>query len=97
MQSNVPVANAQMGSVSKPGKENSDFASSRKSLVKIGMMIGYAIFYFCRKNFSMAMPYFLSDMGYTKTDLGIILTLFSIVYGVSKFCNGILADRSNAR
>ncbi|MFH1873829.1 MAG: MFS transporter [Pseudomonadota bacterium] len=61
------------------------------------MMFGYAMFYFCRKNFSMAMPYFLSELGYTKTDLGLILTLFSIVYGVSKFCSGMLSDRSNAR
>lgn len=61
------------------------------------MMIGYAIFYFCRKNFSMAMPSFLSDLGYSKTDLGLILTLFSIVYGFSKFISGILADRANPR
>ena len=61
------------------------------------MMIGYAIFYFCRKNFSMAMPTFLDELGYTKTDLGIILTLFSVVYGFSKFISGILSDRANPR
>lgn len=60
-------------------------------------MIGYAAFYFVRKNFSLAMPVFLKDLGYTKTDLGIILSLFSIVYGFSKFLNGILADRANPR
>ena len=61
------------------------------------MMIGYAIFYFCRKNFSMAMPVFLKELGYTKTDLGLVLTLFSVVYGFAKFFNGILADRANPR
>ncbi|MFH0798786.1 MAG: MFS transporter [Pseudomonadota bacterium] len=61
------------------------------------MMIGYAIYYFLRKNFSMAMPVFLTELGYTKTDLGLILTLFSVVYGFSKFINGVLADRSNPR
>lgn len=61
------------------------------------MIIGYAVFYFVRKNFSMAMPAFLQDLGYTKTDLGIILTLFSVVYGVGKFANGLLADRANSR
>lgn len=61
------------------------------------MMIGYALFYFVRKNFSMAMPIFLRDMGYSKTDLGLILSLFSIVYGVAKFVNGVLADRANPR
>lgn len=43
------------------------------------------------------MPVFLKELGYTKTDLGLILTLFSIVYGFSKFFNGILADRANPR
>lgn len=61
------------------------------------MMIGYAAFYFVRKNFTAAMPLLLDELGYTKTDLGIILTLFSLVYGFGKFANGILADRMNAR
>jgi len=61
------------------------------------MIVGYAIYYFVRANFSMAMPVFLRDMGYTKTDLGIILTLFSVIYGFGKFANGVLADRANAR
>lgn len=61
------------------------------------MMIGYAAFYFVRKNFSMAMPSFLEELHYTKTDLGIVLSLFSIIYGLGKFLNGILADRANPR
>ncbi|MBU0505445.1 MAG: MFS transporter [bacterium] len=61
------------------------------------MMFGYAAFYFVRKNFSMAMPSFQDDLGYTKTDLGIILSLFSILYGIGKFVNGMLADRANPR
>ncbi|MFH1829313.1 MAG: MFS transporter [Pseudomonadota bacterium] len=61
------------------------------------MIVGYAVYYFVRANFSMAMPVFLKDLGYTKTDLGIVLTLFSIVYGFGKFINGVMADRANAR
>ncbi len=61
------------------------------------MIVGYAIYYFVRANFSMAMPVFLKELGYTKTDLGIVLTLFSIVYGFGKFVNGVMADRANAR
>lgn len=61
------------------------------------MLIGYAAFYFVRKNFSMAMPSFLDEMGYTKTDLGLILSLFSVLYGLGKFLNGMLADRANPR
>jgi phosphoglycerate transporter family protein len=61
------------------------------------MMAGYGAFYLVRKNFSMAMPSFLHDFGATKTDLGIILSVFSIIYGVGKFFNGVLADRANPR
>lgn len=61
------------------------------------MMIGYALFYFVRKNFSMAMPSFLAELHYTKTDLGLILSIFSIIYGLGKFLNGMLADRANPR
>jgi glycerol-3-phosphate transporter len=60
-------------------------------------IVGYAAYYLVRKNFSMAMPSFLSELGYTKTDLGLILALFSVIYGLGKFFNGMLADRSNPR
>lgn len=58
--------------------------------------VGYAIFYFVRKNFSMAMP-LLESEGYTKKTLGVFLTVQDVVYGLSKFLNGILADRANPR
>lgn len=57
----------------------------------------YAVYYFVRKNFSVAMPLLERDLGISKTDLGKFLTTHSILYGVSKFANGYLADRSNAR
>lgn len=63
----------------------------------IATMIGYALFYFVRKNFSLAMPGLEQDLGISKTSLGIFLTLNGVVYGFSRFFNGILADRLNAR
>lgn len=60
-------------------------------------IIGYAVFYIARQNFSMALPGISQEFGYTKTDMGWIVTSFSIVYGVGKFFNGYLSDRSNAR
>jgi OPA family glycerol-3-phosphate transporter-like MFS transporter/OPA family sugar phosphate sensor protein UhpC-like MFS transporter len=60
-------------------------------------MTGYALFYFVRKNFSMAMPGMEADLGITKTGLGIFLTLNGLLYGFSRFVNGIFADRVNAR
>lgn len=63
----------------------------------IATMVGYALFYFVRKNFSLAMPGMEADLGISKTSLGIFLTLNGVVYGLSRFVNGILADRMNAR
>lgn len=60
-------------------------------------MIGYSMFYFVRKNFSFAMPVLGKEYGITNTSFGIILTLIGIIYGVSKFINGFIADRTNAR
>nr|WP_122120272.1 MFS transporter [Alistipes megaguti] len=63
----------------------------------LATMIGYALFYFVRKNFSLAMPGLEADLGISKVSLGIFLTLNGIIYGLSRFVNGILADRMNAR
>ena len=60
-------------------------------------IVGYAMFYLVRKNLSVAMPFIENDLGISKSDLGIFLTLHGLVYGLSKFINGIWGDRSNAR
>lgn len=61
------------------------------------MFIGYAFFYFTRKNFNFAIPCFATEMGCSPETIGWIMTVFSLMYGVSKFFSGILADRSNPR
>ena len=63
----------------------------------IATMIGYAAYYFVRKNLSIAMPAMQQDLGISKADLGLFLTLHGLLYGVSKFVNGFLGDRANAR
>ena len=59
-------------------------------------IIGYALYYFVRKNLSVAMPAMEAD-GITKVQLGWFLTTHGVLYGVSKFANGIIGDRVNAR
>ena len=59
-------------------------------------MIGYALYYFIRKNLSIAMP-LLGEIGVSKVQLGAFLTCGGIVYGVGRFLNGIVADRNSAR
>ena len=63
----------------------------------VATMFGYAAFYFVRKNLSFAMPAMEADLGISKTDLGMFLTLHGLLYGVSRFVNGMWADRANAR
>jgi phosphoglycerate transporter family protein len=63
----------------------------------VATMFGYAAFYFVRKNLSFAMPAMQTDLGITKADLGLFLTLHGLLYGVSRFVNGMWADRTNAR
>src|ERR1043165_6951458 len=65
--------------------------------VLVSSIIGYATFYFVRKNLSTAMPIMERDLGISKTELGAFLTLHGVLYGVSKFGNGFFADRCNAR
>ncbi|MEA2736009.1 MAG: transporter, family, sugar phosphate sensor protein UhpC [Humisphaera sp.] len=60
-------------------------------------IVGYAIFYFVRKNLSVAMPVMEAQLHITKSQLGLFLTMHGLLYGVSKFANGVLGDRCNAR
>ena len=63
----------------------------------IVLFFGYALFYFVRKNLGMAIPAMEAELGISKTHLGIFLTLHSIIYGFSRFINGMLVDRFSKR
>ena len=60
-------------------------------------MIGYTLFYFMRKNFSFAMPGLQQDCSISKSMLGNFLFWGGIVYGLSKFLNGVIGDRMNPK
>ena len=61
------------------------------------MFLGYSCFYMTRKSFTFVMPFISDDLGFSKTDLGIIATVLYIAYGASKLLSGVLADKSNPR
>ena len=65
--------------------------------VLYGMYVGYIFYYFTRKSFTFAMPALMQDLGLQISDLGILGSILSITYGMSKFLSGMLADRSNPR
>ena len=61
------------------------------------MMVGYAAFYLIRQNFTMAIPMMQIELGYTKTQIGGIITLAACIYGLGKGISGLFSDKSNAR
>lgn len=65
--------------------------------VFLGIFVGYAAYYFVRKNFSFSVKDLQDTMGYSKAQLGFAMSAISIAYGLSKFLMGNVSDRSNAR
>lgn len=63
----------------------------------LGTFIGYAVYYIARKNMSAAMKVMGADLHIDKASQGLMLTVHDLTYGVSKFVNGIIADRTNPR
>lgn len=61
------------------------------------MLIGYALFYFTRRSFISVMPGVIADLGFTKSELGILASVLSVSYGMSKFVSGVFADKTNPR
>ena len=60
-------------------------------------MVGYAIYYFVRKNFSVAMPGLTAQYGITNTSFGWIIGIGSLIYGFSRFVNGFVVDKASSR
>lgn len=61
------------------------------------MFIGYALYYFTRKSFTFAMPGLIENLGFEKSELGLLASIWAITYGISKFVSGILSDQCNSR
>uniref|UniRef100_B8J1F5 Major facilitator superfamily MFS_1 n=1 Tax=Desulfovibrio desulfuricans (strain ATCC 27774 / DSM 6949 / MB) TaxID=525146 RepID=B8J1F5_DESDA len=59
--------------------------------------LGYAVFYFTRNSYKSIMPAMLKDLDWQLSDVGILSTIFYIVYGSSRFLGGIISDKSNPR
>jgi len=63
----------------------------------VGMYFGYVVFYFTRKNISPAISLFSEQLNIDIIELGLLGSVFYIVYGIGKFISGLLADRANIR
>ncbi len=60
-------------------------------------LVGYAGFYLVRKSLSVAIPVIKEEYGVSNQQMGLVLTLFGLTYGVSKFINGFFGDQTNPR
>ncbi|MDR1721106.1 MAG: MFS transporter [Endomicrobium sp.] len=63
----------------------------------VATWVGYAMFFAIRKNLSMAMPGIQAELGITREQLGIFLSLNGIMYGISRFANGFIVHKFMAR
>lgn len=59
--------------------------------------IGYVVFYLCKRTLAVAAPGICEEFHYTNTDLGLLIGSLYFTYGIGKFFNGVLADRSDVR
>ena len=59
--------------------------------------IGYATFYFVRNNLPVVSKEMGQALHYSKGQIGDLLALTAIAYGIGKFVMGALSDRSNPR
>jgi OPA family sugar phosphate sensor protein UhpC-like MFS transporter len=60
-------------------------------------LVGYALFYFTRKNISVALPLLSADLGYTNAELGVLGALLYVSYALSKVLFGLVGDRADGR
>ncbi|MGF1872445.1 MFS transporter [Photobacterium indicum] len=57
----------------------------------------YTVMYISRKAFAAAAPLLMEDLGMTVVQFGAASSIYYIVYGLSKFSSGLVADRINPR
>jgi Sugar phosphate permease len=65
--------------------------------VMYAMTTGYALYYLVRKNISMAAKPLADEFGFSNTQWGLVLSVSTVVYALSKFLSGVIGDRADAR
>jgi OPA family sugar phosphate sensor protein UhpC-like MFS transporter len=84
--------------VSGPGgpARNREYEARRWS-VFLSVTIGYAVFYLCRINFSVAKMALLEDDVLDASEMGVIGSAMLVAYAAGKLVNGFLSDRVSVR
>lgn len=80
-----------------PGdKVNAEYKRRRAQMLGT-IFVGYAGYYLVRANINVAKPYLISDLGFSKGEVGLLASALTVAYGLSKFLMGNVSDRSNPR
>lgn len=58
---------------------------------------GYASYYLCRMNFSVAQPLIMAEFGWDKDIIGLVPTVYAFSYAIGQFLNGQLGEKFGAR
>ena len=61
------------------------------------LWITYGAIYLIRANFSVAIPGIMAEFGWSRTDLGMLATIFLWTYALGHFVNGQIGDRMGSR
>lgn len=80
-----------------PTKESNYLYPYYRWVILETTFLGYASFYFVRKNLNVIQPKLGAALGYDNVDLGILGAGLLTSYGLGKFIMGALSDRSNPR
>ncbi len=62
-----------------------------------GSLVAYGLFYFTRKNISVAQPLLTKELGYSNTRLGILGSVLYVTYALGKAGFGLIGDRVDPR
>ena len=78
------------------GRNKLNFKAWQWHTIVVSMLV-YAIYYFVRKNFSIAMPGLTAEYGISNTSFGVVIAIGSLVYGLSRFVNGFFVERISTK
>jgi sugar phosphate permease len=65
--------------------------------IMLSMIVGYAFFYIIRQAFPAILSSLKLEFGYSKAEIGFILAVGSVLYGIGKSVAGMIGDRLSAR
>ena len=77
-------------------KTNKSFKYWQWETIIVSMVV-YSIYYFVRKNFSIAMPGLTAEYGISNTSFGVVIAIGSLIYGFSRFMNGFVVEKVSTR